>query len=59
MYNLLKDGCKMTYDLNIVEEELKNKISEDYFKNFDSTQIIEQINTIYFILYLYITINFI
>ena len=34
----------MTYDLNIVEEELKNKISEDYFKNFDSTQIIEQID---------------
>ena len=48
MYNLLKDGCKMTYDLNIVEEELKNKISEDYFKNFDSTQIIEQIDTICF-----------
>ena len=38
----------MTYDLNIVEKELKNKISEDYFKNFDSTQIIEQIDTICF-----------
>ena len=34
----------MSYDLNIVEEELKNKIAEDYFKNFDSTQIIEQID---------------
>ena len=34
----------MSYDLELREEELKNKIAEDYFKNFDSTQIIEQID---------------
>ncbi len=34
----------MTYNVELREEELKNKISEDYFKNFDSTQIIEQID---------------
>ena len=34
----------MSYNVELREEELKNKISEDYFKNFDSTQIIEQID---------------
>lgn len=34
----------MSYDLKIAEEELKNKVADDYFKNFDSTQIIEQID---------------
>ena len=38
----------MSYNVELREEELKNKISEDYFKNFDSTQIIEQIDTICF-----------
>ena len=34
----------MSYDLKIQEEELKNKVADDYFKNFDSTRIIEQID---------------
>ena len=38
----------MSYDLKIQEEELKNKVADDYFKNFDSTRIIEQIDFYYY-----------
>lgn len=34
----------MAYDLRLKEEELKNKVARDYFKGFDTTRIIEQID---------------
>ena len=32
------------YDLNIREEELKNKVAKDWFSNYDTTQIIDNID---------------
>ena len=32
------------YDLNIREEELKNKVARDWFSNYDTTQIIDNID---------------
>lgn len=34
----------MGYDLRLKEEELKNKVARDYFKGFDTTRIIDQID---------------
>ena len=32
------------YDLNIREEELKHKVARDWFANYDTTQIIDNID---------------
>ena len=34
----------MAYCLNILEEELKNKVAQDYFGDFDCTRIIKKID---------------
>ncbi len=34
----------MSYDLNLLEEELKNKVAETYFKDFDRTRIIGKVD---------------
>ncbi len=34
----------MSYELNIREEELKNKVAQDYFENYDTTKIIGNVD---------------
>ncbi len=42
--NLTRDTASARYPLNIREEELKNKVAADWFPNFDTTQIVGNVD---------------
>ena len=44
MYNFVRNSCQQMKYFNIREEELKNKVAQDFFGKFDCSEIIKNID---------------